>query len=194
MTNNAAPIKGWFSSTAGGYVHSSSDVGWNDTPYTKTALDASGPVNSFADLQNNAFDKGSPWFYCDWGSRGQYNGTAWLKPEELADIVNVILLSKADSGTIIHLSQTDKPNPDGTDTWDAGRVKQELQNRNITPFNTITGTTVDWDKNNGKTTTVSVAGSAGSQSFDGTTFKNFFNVRAPANIQIVGPLYNVEMK
>ena len=32
------------------------------------------------------------------------------------------------------------------------------------------------------------------ESFDGEEFKNFFNLRAPANIVIVGPLFNIEKK
>ncbi|KKU34644.1 MAG: hypothetical protein UX50_C0015G0016, partial [Candidatus Beckwithbacteria bacterium GW2011_GWA1_46_30] len=30
--------------------------------------------------------------------------------------------------------------------------------------------------------------------FTGSEFKDWFNLRAPANIQIVGPLYNVERR
>lgn len=194
MTNGGTPVKAFFSSTAGGYIHSTSDIGWSNTPYTKNALDASGTVNSFDDLKNNAYDKNSPWFYCDWGSRSQYSGTAWLKPEELADIINVILLAKADNGTTSHLSQSDTPNPDGTDTWDANRVQQELRNRGINPYHSVSSASVDWDKANGKTTNITISGDAGSQTFNGTDFKSFFNVRAPANIQIVGPLYNIEIK
>lgn len=194
LTTGGQPIKAWFSSTAGGYYHSSSDVGWSGTSYTKTGFDGTGSVNSFTDLQNNAYDKSSPWFYCDWGGRSQYSGTAWLKPEELADIVNVILLAKADSSTQNHLAQLDKPNPDGVDTWDAERVKQELKNRNITPFNTISGGSVSADFGGGSTTSISLSGDAGSQSFNGTDFKNYFNLRAPSNINIVGPLYNIEVR
>jgi SpoIID/LytB domain protein len=194
LTSGGQPIKAWFSSTAGGYFHSSSDVGWNSTPYTKTGLDASGSVGSFSDLQNNAYDKSSPWFYCDWGARSAYSGTAWLKSEELADIVNVLLLAKADSSTQNHLSQTDKPNPDGVDTWDADKVKQELRNRGITPFNNISEGSVDADFSGGRTTNVRVSGDGGSQNFNGNDFKNYFNLRAPSNINIVGPLFNIEKR
>lgn len=194
LTSGGNPIKAWFSSTAGGYYHSSSDVGWSGTGYTKTGLDANGSVSSFADLQSKAYDRSSPWFYCDWGARSAYSGTAWLKPDELADIVNVLLLAKADSSTQKHLSQVDKPNPDGVDTWDAGKVKQELQSRGITPFNSISSGSVNADFGSGNTTTVTISGDAGSQSFSGSDFKNYFNLRAPSNINIVGPLYNIEQR
>ena len=191
MVQGGQPIKAWFSSTHGGYVFTSADIGWSGTSFTKRGQDASGPINSFSDLQNNAYDKASPWFYCDWGSRG---GTAWLKPDEVADIVNVMLLVQADSGTKEHLYQQDKSNPAGTDTWNSDRVKQELKNRNITPFNSVSGASVDADFGVGKVTTVHINGDAGSTSFSGDFFKTYFNIRAPGNINIVGPLYNVEQR
>lgn len=194
LTSGGQPIKAWFSSTHGGYVFTSADIGWSSTAYTKRAVDASGSIGSFSDLASNAYDKSSPWFYCDWGARSQYAGTAWINPQELADIVNVVFLAQTDSGTTSHLSQIDKPNPDGTDTWDAGRVKQELQQRGKTPFNSISSMSVSWDKGTGRTTGVTANGDAGSQTFDGSFFKQFFNLRAPANIQIVGPLYNIEQR
>lgn len=194
MTQGGNPIKAWFSSTHGGYVFSSSDVGWSATSWTKEARDTSGDVNNFSDLKNNAYDKDSPWFYCDWGSRGDYNKTAWLKSDEVADIVNVIMLMQKDSGVRDHVYQTDKSNPAGTDTWDAGRVRQELQNRGGSPFNNVSDISVSADFGSGRTTNVHVSGDAGSVDISGSDFKNYFNLRAPANIQIVGPLYNVEQE
>ena len=157
-------------------------------------MDTGSNIASFSDLQNNAYDKDSPWFYCDWGSRSDYGKTAWLKPEEMADIINVLLLIQKDSGTKEHLYQTDKPNPAGTDTWDAGKVRQELSSRGGTPFNNISGISVGVDFGFGQTNSVNINGDAGSVSFGGSDFKTYFNLRAPANIQIVGPLYNVERK
>lgn len=194
LTNGGSPIKAWFSSTHGGYVLSSSDIGWAQTPHTKRATDSTGSINNFSDLQNNAYDKSSPWFYCNWGSRSAYGKTAWLKPEEMADIVNVLLLIQKDSGTKEHLYQVDKSNPAGTDTWDAGRVRQELSNRGGSSFNNISSISVGVDFGSGQTNSVNVNGDSGSVSFSGADFKTYFNLRAPANIQIVGPLYNVERK
>jgi SpoIID/LytB domain protein len=187
-------ITAWYASTAGGYTFFSSDVGWSGTPWTKRMRDTSADVASFSDLQSSAYDRDSPCFYSAQGWRKEYGSSAWLKSEEVADITNVLLLAKADSSTQKHLPQVDKPNPDGVETWDAGRVKQELKNRNITPFNSVSSVSVGWDKGLGRTTSVSVSGDAGSQTFDGPEFKNYFNLRAPANIQIVGPLFNIEKK
>lgn len=194
MMQGGNPVKAFFSSTHGGYVFATGDLqGWSPTSYTKRAVDTpSGSVSSFSDLRSNAYDRDSPWFYCDWGSRSQYNGTAWLKPEEIADIVNVLLLAKRDGSTQEHLVQTDKPNPDGTDTWDAARVRSELSSRGVTPYNSVSGVSVNFNTGTGQVTSVNVSGDGGSNSFDGSDFKTYFNLRAPANIQIVGPLYNVE--
>jgi SpoIID/LytB domain protein len=191
MTDNGQPIEAFFSSTHGGFTHTTADIGWSATDYTKTAQDTTTNVNSFADLNADAYDKDSPWFYCDWGSRSQYNDTAWMQSSDVADIVNVILLAQADSSTTPHLSQSDKGIPD---TWDASQVQQELKNRNITPYTNVSNVSVSADFGSGTTTTVTVNGDGGSHSFSGSTFKTFFNLRAPSNIQIVGPLYNVEMK
>lgn len=193
LTNGGNPVKAWFSSTHGGYVYTSSDIGWSATSHTKSGKDTTtDSINSFSDLQGSAYDKASPWFYCDWGSRSQYGGTAWLKADEVADMANVILLATADSGAREHLYQPDKPNPAGTDTWDAGRVRTELQNKGKTPYSSVSNISVDWDKGSGKTTSVTINGDAGSMSFSGSDFKTYFNLRAPANIQIVGPLFNIE--
>lgn len=187
MVQGGQIITAYFSSTHGGYVHSSGgDISYR--PWLKNSQDSSGGIGSFADLNNNAYDKDSSWFYCDWGSRGQYNGTAWLKNDEVADIANTLLLTKADSGTREHLYQLDKPNPAGTDNWDANRVKQELRNRGINPLDSASSVSVGVDFGSGITTSVTING----QSFNGTEFKDRFDLRAPSNIQIVGPLFNVE--
>lgn len=206
LESGGQPITAWFSSTGGGYTHNSGDVFGSSTSYTTTAADASGPVNSWSDLQNNAYDgpnyANSPWFYCDWGGRAQYNKTAWLQSSEVADIVNTILLAQADSSTAPHLSQPDGNVPN---TWSPDQVKSELQSRGITPFNSISNVSVNPDFSSGRVTQVTVSGDAGTRSFSGDTFVTYFDVRAPGNIFIpalrkngdgsyTAPLFNVEMR
>lgn len=171
-----------YASTHGGYV------------LNLGKFDGSDSHNSFSEVQTNAYDRESPWFYCDWGSRSGYSNTAWLKPSETADIVNVILLARADSGTGDHLYQTDKPHPYGGEIWNEEKVKQELKARNVTPFNNISDVSVNADFNSGKTTSISLSGDGRLESISGDEFKNWFNLRAPANIQIVGPLFNIEKR
>ena len=195
MTNGGNVITAWYSSTHGGYVLRSDEIGWSATPWTKHATDTtSGSAGSFGDLQANAYDRSSPWFYCDWGSRSQYNSTAWLKPSEVADIVNSLRLFKADNSTGDHLYQPDKPHPYGGETWDEARVRQELSNRGISAYNSVSSVNVGADFSGGRITSVNVSGDAGSVSLTGGELKDMFNLRAPANIQIVGPLFNTEQK
>ncbi len=193
MKQGGNPIKAFFSSTHGGYVYNTGDLtGWSSTSYTKRVVDTTnGSVSGFSDLRSNAFDRDSPWFYCDWGGRAAYGGTAWLKPDELADIVNVMLLSSQDSSAQKHLVQTDKPNPDGVDTWDAGTVRSKLGG---SAYTSISNVSVSADFGTGRVTTVTVSGDGKSDTFDGDKFKTYFNLRAPSTIQIVGPLYNVEKR
>ena len=202
LTNGGNPISAYFSSTTGGYTYASGgDI--SARPWTQNTQDGRGPYNSFEDIKNNAYDrdypddpnKRSPWFYCDWGSRLNYGGTAWLKSDELADIVNVAMLAIKDGGTIGNLYQTDKPNPAGKDTWDSSKVREELKNRGVSPFNSVDSVSVSADFASGRSTSVTVSGDAGAKTFDNANdFKTYFNQRAPANIQIVGPLFNVEKR
>jgi len=106
-----------------------------------------------------------------------------------------LLLAKKDSNTQDHLYQPDKPHPYGGEIWNQEKVKQELRQRGTTPFNGIDSASVsgvDWGL--GKTTSISFSGDGGSVTFDANEFKDYFNLRAPANIQIVGPLFNIEKK
>ena len=193
MVQGGNPIKAWYSSTHGGYVFSTGEIGWSGTSWTKHSSDFDGSVGSFSDLNSKAYDRDSPWFYCDWGSRSQYNKTAWLKSEELADIVNTILLAKVDSSAREHLYQSDNP-PAGTDNWNPDKVKQELRSRGQSPFNSISEGSVSADFSSGRVNSVSFSGDAGNASFSLSEFKDWFNLRAPANIQIVGPLFNIEKR
>jgi SpoIID/LytB domain protein len=190
MKKDGQVIKAWYSSTHGGYIFSSSDIGWLATPWTKNSRDATGDISNFSDLFAKAYDKDSPIFYCNWGSRPSYNKTAWLKSEEVADIVNTILLARTDPSTSSNLYQVDA----GGNVWNEEKVKEELRKRGITPFNRINNVSLGVDFSYGKTTSVSFSGDGGSVSFDGKEFKDWFNARAPADIQIRGPLYDVVIK
>jgi SpoIID/LytB domain protein len=174
MVQGGSPISAWYSSTHGGVVLRSGQIGWSDKPWTKQAIDtSSGSAGSFSELRDNAYDKNSPWFFCDWGYRGEYNNTAWLKESEVVDIVNAYLLWQKDNNNIIHLSQTDEST---SDTWSEEKVRQELGGEAITSISNIE---VLWD-NSGISQTIRVNG----QNFNAQKFKNMFNLRAPANIQI----------
>lgn len=188
LVQNGQVITAWYASTAGAYTYTSSDIGWKSTGWTKRLRDTSGDINSFDDLFNKAYDKDSPCFYSAQGYRPEYNKSAWLKPNEVADVVNAILLSQRDSSVNNNLLPPDQGG------WSMEKVKEELRNRGGTPYNSINSASVSWDKGSGQTTQISFSGDVGSVNFAGSTFKSYFNSRAPANIAIVGPLYNVERR
>ncbi len=192
MTQGGSPIKSWYSSTAGGFTYQSNDVwGGSRRPWTKRVQDGSSSYGSFSDLRDKAYDRDSPCLYAAQGWRSDYGKSAWLKGEEVADIANVIRLARFTDVDKNHLYQVDKDNPEGVETYSYEKVREELADRGVTPFNGINSIEVvgvDWDY--GSTTSLRING----ESFDGAEFKNWFNLRAPANIQIVGPLYNVERK
>ena len=190
MTNGGAVIKAWYSSTDGGYTFTSGDVWGGDKPYTKRTRDTTGEVSSFGDLNSKAYDKDSPCFYAAQGSRSEYGKSAWLKASEVADIANVIMLAKKDSSLGDHLYQTDKPHPYGGEVWSEEKVKTELRNRGGSPIDSVSSVSIGADFGSGMTSSVNVNGVG----FSGSEFKNWFNLRAPSNIQIVGPLYNVERR
>lgn len=194
MVSGGSAVTAWYSSTDGGYTYSASDIGWGGRIFTKRVRDTNGDINSFSDLFSKAYDKDSPCFYAAQGFRSQYAKSAWLKSEEVSDIANVIMLVKKDSGISSHIYQTDKPNPEGGETWNEDKIKQELRNRGGVPFNSVSSVSVSADFSSGMVTAVTVSGDGKSETFNGSEFKNFFNLRAPANIQIVGPLFNVETK
>lgn len=194
MISGGSPISAWYSSTDGGYTYTASDIGWGSRSFTKRVRDTNGDIGSFSDLTSKAYDKDSPCFYAAQGFRSEYAKSAWLKSEEVADIANMIMLTKRDSSLSEHLYQPDKPNPEGKETWGFDKVRQELRNRGGTPFNSVSSVSVSADFGSGMTTSVTISGDGRSESFNATEFRNFFNVRAPANIQIVGPLFNIETK
>ncbi len=194
MVSGGEVIKAWYSSTDGGYTFNSGDVWGSDKSWTKRTRDTSGDVGNFSELQERAYDRDSPCFYAAQGFRSEYNKSAWLKDSEVADIINALLLVKKDGSVGDHLYQPDKPHPYGGEVWNQDRVKSELRSHGITPYNSVSSVSVSADFGSGQTTNVAVSGDAGSTSFSGSEFKNYFNLRAPANIQIVGPLYNVEKK
>ncbi len=194
MVSGGAPVTAWYSSTDGGYTFSSYDVGWSSRSFTKRTRDTVGDIGGFADLFTKAYDKDSPCFYAAQGFRSEYSKSAWLKSEEVADIANVIVLTKRDGGVSSHIYQPDKPNPEGTETWSFDKVKQELSSRGGAPFNSVSSISVSADFGSGMTTSVSISGDGRAETFNGSEFKSFFNLRAPANLQIVGPLFNIETK
>jgi SpoIID/LytB domain protein len=189
--------KAWYASTAGGYTYRSSDVWQRSTSWTKRLRDTEGDVGSLNDLFSKAYDRESPCLYTAQGSRKEYAKSAWLKPEEVADIANVILLVRRDPSIDRYtLCGENSPNKKCHDFLSTDSVKTKLRNAGGHPFDYISEATITgFDFGIGKSNGIRLRDRGGrEEAFDGDEFKNFFNTRAPSNIVIVGPLYNVERR
>ena len=197
MKSDGQIDKTWYASTAGGYTYRSSDVWQRTTSWTKRLRDTEGDVGSLNDLFAKAYDRESPCLYTAQGSRKEYSKSAWLKPEEVADIANVILLVRRDSNIDRYtLCGPNSPNKKCHDILSADSVKDKLRISGGQPFDYVSEATItNFDFGIGKTNGIRLRDRNGrEETFDGDEFKNFFNTRAPSNIVIVGPLYNVEKR
>jgi len=158
MMYNGEMVKGWYSSTDGGYTHTSGEVWASNKGWTKNLRDTTGDVNSFDELNERAYDKESKCFYAAQGWRDEYGKSAWLKSEEVADIANVIMLARFPEVDKEHLYQVDKPNPEGKETWSEDRVRQELASLGGSPISSASNVSIGVDFGGGKTTQVIVTG------------------------------------
>ena len=194
MKQGGSPIKAWFSSTDGGYTHTSAEVWGGVTGWTKNVTDTSSGIGSFSELNERAYDKESKCFYTAQGSRAEYGKSAWLRPSEVADIANVILLVRKDASNSCFVYQVDKqpPAPSSdcpqTGNWSADEVRTKLGGDAISSATSVEVSAIDWGA--GRTTQIKI----NNVPFNGDEFKNYFNLRAPKNISIVGPLFNVEKR
>lgn len=132
----------------------------------------------------------SPWFYKAWYKPRRSSATRahpWLNAEEFVDIVNAVLLFGKESGSIAHLSQTDKSNPD---TWSREEVRRRLGGEVLDNVSLILVTY----SGGGHTSTVHLQTDKGGKDFDGEIFRQIFNLRAPGEIWLASSLYNIERK
>jgi len=189
-------VAAWYASTSGGYTLSSASVWGRATAWCQGIKDVASGGAWPGDAYEGVKYGRSPWFYKAWYCR-DYNCSSpsrpspWLRVEELADIINALLLYQADHGTSSHLSQTDKPNED---TWSPSQVRQELQDRGGTPINTVSGVPTPTYSNLGFTQTVFFDTDRGRLSFLGEEFRAIFLIRSPGELQIKSSLFNIEMR
>lgn len=182
---NGQPFSAWYAASAGGYTYS----------YTAQGYGTPGEWDTKCGNQscwtNDAYEKiaNSPWFYKAWYKPRYSNATrpnAWLSGDEFTDIANAAFLYNKDNGTLSHLSQTDKSN---SDTWSKDQVKQEMRNRGMTPFDSVSSVSVTYSTN-GYTNSVNING----QNISGDNFRQVFNIRAPGEIWLASGLFNIEHK
>ncbi len=187
-------VNAWYASTSGGYQESYSSLGHSTPGIWDTAC------GNQSCWTAQAWEKqsGSPWFYKGWyKSRGGVScgrSHPWLNQDEMADILNAVLVFSKDENAISHLSQEDSscwgtPIPD---TWSKAQLKQEAQKHGgaITSVSSVSVTYAT----NGVTAQVTFSTNRGSVSFDGNKFYKIFNLRAPGAIHLKSGLFNIEKK
>ena len=178
-------ITAWYSSTHGGVMLRSDEIGWERKPWTKHGFDTNSSVNSLRDLLLNAYDgpnfANSDFFYCNWGNRKNFNNSAWLSEGEVLEVINALILFELDNSTLFHLSQLDKNIPE---TWDDTRVREEIRKRGGYYFSSIFSIEVVWD-GSGISRIIIIRGDVGEKQFNAQRFKDIFNLRARENLVIL---------
>ena len=94
---------------------------------------------------------------------------------------------KKDGGSLSHLGQTDKSNPD---TWSRNDLKSRLGGDAVS---NVSGVSVTYSTG-GYTGGVHVETDKGGKDFSGDDFRQIFNLRAPGEIWLASALFNIEKK
>jgi peptidoglycan hydrolase-like amidase/peptidoglycan hydrolase CwlO-like protein len=184
-------VNTWYASTSGGYQESYSSLGHTTPAFWDTPSGRSG-------WTSQAWEKvsGSPWFYKGWYKSRSGNACnrahPWLSTDEMADIINAVIVYTQDGSSGPHLSQTDTCLGEIPDTWSKDEVATQADKyggrvssiSNISVVYSEAGTTAQVKFNTNR----------GEVSFDGQTFYKVFNLRAPGAIHLTSGLYNIERK
>lgn len=193
LVANGQPFSAWYASTSGGYQESYSHNGYSTPGFWDTKNGRSG-------WTSDAYEKigGSPWFYKAWyrtrGGTTCGRSHPWLTSGEFADIVNALIVYKADNGTQEHLSQVDSScfGESIPDTWSREQLRNEANNKGgaVSSVNSVSVTY----SNSGVTAEVAISTNRGTLRFSGDEFYKIFNLRAPGAIHLTSGLFNIEKK
>lgn len=190
---NGQPFSAWYASTSGGYQESYSFNGYSTPGFWDTKNGRSG-------WTSDAYEKigGSPWFYKAWyktrGGTTCGRSHPWLTNDEFADIINALIVYKADNGTQGHLSQIDSScfGEAIPDTWSREQLRAEANNRGGA-VSAISSVDITYS-NSGVTSEVAVGTNRGKMTFSGDEFYKIFNLRAPGAVHLTSGLFNIERK
>jgi len=176
----------WYAASSGGYNFAYTSLGFTTSGGWDTKCGNQGCWTG------DAYEKiaNSPWFYKAWyrpRNKSASRTHPWLTSEEFVDIANAALLYNKDNGTISHLSQPDKQNPD---TWGREEVRRQLGGDVL---DSVSGVSVIYSAG-GYTSSVHLDTNKGSRDIDGTIFRQIYNMRAPGEIWLASSLFNIEKK
>ena len=187
-------VNAWYASTSGGYQESYSSLRHTTPAFWDTRC------GSQSCWTAEAYEKiaGSPWFYKGWykSRSGKSCGRShpWLTEEEMADILNALIVYTHDGSSGPHLSQVDAASCWGEipETWSKEKVRQEAAKYGG-PVSRINDVSVVYS-NAGVTAKVRFETDKGVKEFEGGTFYKVFNLRAPGVIHLKSGLFNIEVK
>ena len=182
-----------YASTAGGYLYSYTSVGHTTPGIWDTSC---GSQNCWTD---EAWEKkaGSPWFYKGWyKSRSGSNcgrSHPWLTQEEMADILNAVVVYQSGQGTE-HILPVDYVSCFGKsgEPWSKEEMKREAGSRGGA-VTTISGVEVTYGTD-GKTNRLVFGTNRGSFAVSGEEFFTVFNLRTPGRLALKSKLFNIEKK
>jgi peptidoglycan hydrolase-like amidase len=191
-------ISAWYASTSGGYQES-----YNALDYRKDGSSYNTPnfwdtANGRAGWTSQAYEKtaGSPWFYKAWYKNRSGNSCGrshpWLTSEEMADILNAIVVYK--NGDASHIWPLDYQSCFGQskDIWSRDQMKNEAKNKGG-GFSSVSGVSVTYGEN-GVTANVHFDTDKGGFDVSGKDFYTVFNLRVSGRIALLSGLFNIEKK
>jgi peptidoglycan hydrolase-like amidase len=187
------PFSAWYASTAGGYIYSYTSQGYSTPGLWDTSC------GSQSCWTAEAWEKkaGSPWFYKGWYKTrdGQTCGRShpWLTQEEMADILNAIIVYRSGQGAE-HILPVDYNSclGKGGEPWSMDQMRQEANKRGGA-ITSISGVSVSYS-GSGQTASLVFATNQGNFQVSGEEFYTVFNLRAPGRIALKSKLFNIEKK
>jgi len=185
-------VNAWYASTSGGYQESYSSLGHTTPGFWDTPQGRAGWTSL-------AYEKiaGSPWFYKAWykSRSGTTCGRShpWLTQEEMADIINALIVYENDGGALPHIWQVrDACLGSLPDIWSEEKMRREAEKYGGA-VRTISAAGVIYS-DSGITARVWFETNRGRLEFDGQDFYKVFNLRSPGVIHLTSGLFNIERK
>ena len=186
-------ISTWYASTAGGYLNSYTSSGHTTPGVWDTSCGNQGCWT------NEAWEKkaGSPWFYKGWykSRSGATCGRShpWLNNEEMADILNAVLIYRSGQGSE-HILPVDYVSCFGSsgEPWSLQQMRDQAGSLGGS-INTVTRVEVTYGSD-GKTNRLVFGTNRGGFEVGGEEFYTVFNLRAPGRLALKSKLFNLEKK
>lgn len=191
-------IKPWYASTSGGYQESydALDYGKDGSHYNTPAFwDTPSGRGGWT---STAYEKtgGSPWFYKAWYKNRAGNSCGkthpWLTSEEMADILNAIVVYKNGDASKIWPLDYQSCFGQSKEAYSREQMKSESKNKGW-GISSVSGVSVSYGEN-GVTANVHFDTDKGGFDVSGKDFYTVFNLRVSGRVALLSGLFNIEKK